>query len=1091
MDELLINKILYNLKEFNEELNIPREKVVALNAYNEQFINSVFLHDNVLHDDEVEYYTKLKSILDVIEQKKRTSNALLEKEMRKNDLLFDERFNVSKEIYDNEIRTITKGMDELSSSFEKSISSITNASYYKNLDIIQTNKQYDIYLKNIKDNYLEKINYFFLLQEDEIFSIDSEEKASYIELENTLEKINDIFNSEVEVIKKEKLENYAEIQKEKFNKEKILLNQKIELNKKLDVVSNEFKEKITKLVIPYKSHVEYLTEQIQILSNAVKEKEIEILDEFKLSLEDIDKELELHKQDTNEEKEDLTLKNVFNLPKRLSELDNKNLLFNEQMRTEKLNLDTIKSFKVKKIYLEFESKKNILNKKIELTNFKIKNLETISSFEEYLDLIKIRHETDLEEMAIKNELDNIKQANYLLEDNDRANIEYYNTIHEYQLKLHKDATDYNSMLYQKMKDNIRTLKTLDIEKNLILKNYNIELNNLLRLKLECSSSLIKADEEFEINKQRSLTELNKKTLSQDIQLANKQNSLQKKLITLEKEFFEHNIINAERSKLEDQIYRIFEDRFAIERKLYELYLNDLIQVIDIFNSYLIKYNTLTRCSNKNIALTTFDYLLGYLKDALQKSIDKIIKVTTDRINFEGTINFQYELNKLISEREQIDTAFNTSNSKMEETIENYKKTIILYNKKIKKVEGEIYKSENTLILRNMELARTDSKNTTSIDKVNLDILILKEAIVNYRKEQKNYNEAILKNNKSIVDLEKSINKNVKKYNKNSANIDNQLETIEKRHKLESSVYYKFIDKVNALAKTFDTPVEKNEIEESIYKYYKKYTSTITTNINEFKINYMDTLINSLYNRHEVLLANSVVKSEERKYEIKELYDLQNKTACATYNDEISEIEKRIEKLHLINDTNLKENVINHKEKCSIIKNKAKNIEINITRNKAQLLYDIDTFAENINYHNNLNLTSISQFKSNRKGLSKEYYKHSEELTEERHTRKLSIDIIHNNAVESLKISYKNLVKDKITNYKKKDSAYHNQITECKIELNNKLLEFDAFISTNKIELTIANVNLDKALENSLHLIKKRSQSKINKENKKFNKKINN
>ncbi len=1085
MNEDAVRKILFHLKELNEELNVPREKVNALNLYNETFINKILLHDSVLHDDEVEYYNKLKSILEVIEQKKRTSNALLEKEKRKNDLIFEERFNTNKDIYDNELRVITKEMDKLSVEYDKNISSISNASYYKKLDIIQTNAQYDEYLNNIKENYLEKINYFFSIQESKIKEIDIEEEASYSGLNETLEKIEEIFKAEVESIEKEKNEKSFQIQQEKFNKEKILLNQKIELNKNLDCISHEFKDKLAKKVGSFKNHIDYLNEEIVLLNINLKEKENEILDEFKSHLELIDKDIELYKADLNEEEENLKLSNTFNLPKKLLEIENKSVIFNESMRTEKIKYDAIKSAKVKRLYLDYEYNKAIINKKIELTNSKIKTIESINSFEEYLELITTRHEIDLQELAIKNELDNIRQVNYLLEDNDKINVEYYNTIHDYQTQLHNNATSYNTSLYETQRNNIRTLQSLEIEKNLILKNYNIDLNNLLRLKLECASSFIKNEEEIEIKKLRSFNELNKKILSQDIQLANKKNELQKKLILLEKEFFENSIVNIERSKLESQTYRIFEDRFAIEKKLYELYLNDLIQLVELFTSYLTKYNTLTRCSNKNIAISTLDYLIDKLKIALQKSIDKIIKVTTDRINFEGTINFQYELNKLITERDRNDSAFESSSAKMNETIENYKNTIKLFETKVDKLEAEIYKTENTLILRNMEVAKIDSKNSTLIEKTNLEILILKDSIINHKKEQKIYNESILKNKKLIVELEKSLSKHTKKYNKTSSIILNQLETIDKRHKAESSIYYKFIDRVNLLAKSFNVVVDKSEIEESVYKFYKNYSTSLTLNINEFKVNYMDNLINNLYTRHESLLANSIVKGEHRNEETEEIYALEVESACATYNTEIMEIEKKIDKLILTNETNIKEFNINYKEKNSYLKNKERNIDISITQKKAQLLYDIDTFAENIKNHNLLNQNSISQLKLNRKGLSKEYYKHSEVLTQERHSKKLSADIIHNNAVENLKQSYKNLVKEKSLTYKKKYSAYLQQITEYEEMFKAKMIEYDNFISSSKIELNLAHLNLDKALENSLHLIKKRSQNKINKEKKKF------
>lgn len=1088
MDELAIKKILYNLREFNEELNVPRDKINTMNTYNEEFINKVILNDTKLQDNEFEYYDKLKSILDIIEQKRKSSNVLLEKEKSKNELIFDEKLVVNKELYDNEIRVITRSMDKNASVFENNITSITNASYYKNLDIIQTTKEYDKYLINIKNNYLEIINFFFSLQKEQINEITSEEIQSGKQLLEIYEKIEIIFEEEMATIEEENKNKVVEIQKNKLKKEQVLLSKKIELNKKLDVITNDFKEKLSNVIIPFKQHLEYLNNSIVLLTDKVKSKEIAILEEFKTNLEDVDKQTELFKKDILEEQELLKENNGFNLPKKLIELDNKLTIYNETMRTKKIELDTLKSFNVKKLYLDFETQKKVINKKIELTNYKIKTMELINSTEEYLQLSEIRHLTDIDELTVKQELDNIKQSNYLLDDEDKANRDYYNTVHKYQIKLYSDSVSYNKSFYETKKNNVITLNTLEIEKNLILKNYNINCNNLLRKKLDKSSSIIKSTEEFDLKNNRNSNELNKKILSQDIQLANKKNNLQKSLISLEKKFFEKNIINDFRVKLESQTYKIFEDRFTIEKKLYELYNKDISQSIELFSSYVDRYNDITKCSNTNISTTTFDYLLTHLKNALNKSIEKIIKVTTDRINFEGTVNFQYELNKLISDKDQLNSAFDSSNTKMNQTINNYKSTIELYEQKINLLENEIYTNENLLILKNKEYLKHDNKNTIP-DKLINEIELVKSSISLYKKEQKNYQESINKNKKSISELEKSLLRNSKKYHKNSAFITNQIDTIDKRHKQESSIYYKFIDKVNILSKSINSNIDKDAASDNVYKYYKSFINAIFDSINEFKFNHLDKLINNLYTRHDVLLASSILRSNERILEIKEMYDLEIEAACDSYNVDVLEIEKKIEKLQLSYENNLKEDTINFNDKIESLGVQINNIDINITQCKVKLLYDIETFNENINLYKTMNTSNISKILENRKGLEKEYYKQTEIFTQERQIKRNSIDIIYKNSIDNLKQSYKNLTKEKVFLYNKKDLAYQNQLLEYKNNLTSKITELDSFISTSKIEQNLANLNLNKAFENSLLLIRKKAKNKIKKEKKKFNKQI--
>lgn len=1097
MDEKLVNSILYNLKELNEELNVAREKINDLNSYNEQFINKVVQRNQLLLDDEEEYSTKIQGILEFISQKQRASTAVLEKEKRINSIIFEERFNINRDIYETELRNITSEMDKYVALFEKQLSNISYATYYKNLDVLQTTNEYDKSLNTIKNNYLDAINYFHYDKERKISSIEKEENSSRIELDDTLSKIDAIFQREIEEVEEEKNEHVLNVKKNQIENEKLLLNQKIETNQKIEEISNLFKKKLDNEVIPFKNHLAYLNNELTSTIQELKDKELVILDEFKINLELVDKQTEIFKQDVIKKQDEIDCdisitkdKNECNsLTKKRITLDNQFYQFNEKMRARKLEFDTLKEYKIKKLNLAYDVIKDSISKKIELFQNKIKTIENIYSLNEYINLSEIRYNAEIQELKIKNDLDNIKQANYLIDDHEKLNSEYYSKIHDYQVKLHNDALTFNDTLYSTIKSNVATLLTLEMEKNLILKKYNTTLNSLLRKKIECSSSLIKLDEEYEIKQKRVLNDLRKKVLSQDIQLANKKNNLQKTLLTVEQSFFENNITNDERFKLETQTYKIFESRFIIEKQLYELYFTNILDEISAYSLYFTKYNSITRCSNINITGSTFNFLIKHLQTTIQSLLKKIVKITTDRINFEGTINFQYELNRLIEERNQNKEDYDTTSSKMDETVDNYQNTINLYRSKIEHFEREIYKSENSLVLNNMDLSKLDYKNPTAINKLHNEIAGLKESIVEYKKEIKVYEELIYKNEKLIVDLTKSIGRLKRKFNKTSHILDNQLETIEKRHKSESSVYFKFIFKIEELDKLFKMNVTKSK-DEDTYRNYKKYISTIQSIIQEFKNNEISTLFDKLESRQEVLIEQSIVKNNERTIEIKDMFDIDVKTVSTKYNEEVLEIEKKIEKLNSHYESNLKSITSLHKDRTIDIKNKIKNIDIIITQKKAELLYDINSFNENIRHFYVLNEKKIINLKSGRKELSNEYFKFSDSLSDDRKNKKQSLKVIHNNVTNSLSINYKNIIKEKRLVYSKKSIAYKNQIEDFNQLFKESYINYNKFNLNRDAEYNLEEKNLKKELELALRAIKKRSNIKINKENKKYNKQIN-
>lgn len=1090
MDNDKIKAILDNLGQFNDELDLEEYQIITLNNYNEQFKNKIVNSNITLSKDEEIFQNEINNISVSINENKATYASSIEDVTKINETILSGKLLENREEYEQEIKDLNEEINEVSDEFEKELTSISSTTYYKKLDIVQTNKEYSDNLEDIKKNYIKSLQFHLDKKEEKLNELLDPINNSNLELEENLKTIKslhdniDVYENEENEIEKQNINNKLD------DNEKSIYNQKIDMNSQIELISEKFKLQLTRYVTPLKNHIDFLNNEIKDLQNGLSTAEVKCLDTFKLNLEIIDKQLEIQKlKATNRQKEIkhlLSIEDSSSLRLESAKIENEVNVFNESMRAKRIEYDLKKNFEIHSLNLTYNANLSILEKKIELTQMRLKTLETISSYNEYIQLGQLRHEMDIKEVRVKNEIDNLKQKRYLLDSLEKLEKEYFSNIHQYQVEIHGKSVEYNSKYYESVKDNINTLTNLEIEKNLILKNHNIVLNELLVKKLDFSSKIINLDEKNQIQLKKLSNTHKKRILSQDIQFANKKLELMKKLNTLEKDYNIQKYINKNNYELEVKTYNIFENRFSIEKSLYKTYFENIKFKIETVELFYNKYNQVTNCKNKNIAFSTFEYVTSLLKNEVISLLNKIINVISNRITFEGTINFQYELNRLTAEKEQNELGYSANLERFDETISNYESTIVLYTEKIDMLEKESDKTKNQLIIKDLELAKTDVKFSTTIEKITSEIEILEENEIEYRKEIKTYLELINKNRKMIIDLNKTVPNLKKKYNKTAASLAHQLSTIEKRHKQESSVYYNFISKIEVLTNDINLNFS-NEETDNVYTYFKKYTSSIYASISNFQTYDIDVLFNKLSNRHESSLSAAENKYSELVDETKAIYNLDIKRISQSYSEQLFEIEKRIEKLDYQYKFSKKECVANHKDKVHNVKQQIREIDIELNKIKANLLYDINSFTENIDQHKILTNNTIDKIKNDRTNLTNLYFKHNESLNTEKIEKIKNLEKRSNTLILSLKNTYDNIIEEKHSKYLERENTYKARIIDAEKVLATYIEQFDLTIGYFSIDENIKLKNLEKKLEIDLYSLKKSSLNKINKENKRFSK----
>lgn len=1087
MSDGSLKALKQNLESFNSELGLTLEQEKELNTYNELFLNKLSSNIQNVLDLEIASLDKINNISNTIDDYKEHTLDKIEDAIVYNSVKYDEKYSLNRDAFDIERKKISKEMDENNSNFDKQLEDINFTTYRRNLGIVQTSSDYVSYSKNISNIYVKSLDFLYRKKDIKQIQVSIDKERSKKRLKHQLDGFKFSYEEETSKLEEVKLQQDLIANKNLSEQEKILFQHKIDLNESLGKISSSFIESTKEDSIPYSTHIQYLTTELERLKHETLDEEVVFLEKFKLNLEALDKQIEINKNTHLESiekiQESTTTQNTKN--KEIKRLESNYKVFQEKMRRKKIEYDIDKNYQINKLNLLYDYEVDLIKKQITFFEQQMKNIEVINSNKELTKVIELRTEMELNELNIKHSIDVIKQSKSFNEMRNKLNKEYITNTYYKQIELYNSNVEIKDKYYKIFLDNISILTSLEIEKNLILKKYNQNLNELLQQYNSHSSSIIKKDEEFEIKLKKLKHDFINKNLAQDIQYANKKQELNKMILTLEKEYDETKLTADHNYQLDLKINKIFENRFKIEKKLYNLYFSTINNQNDFILEYFNRFFIITKCKKDNVSFAIFEHLSKYVNHNINSLMDKTIDVVNARITFEGTVNFEYELNRLVTQKEQNELIFTISLQKMIETIDNYSKTISLYEDKINTIQKESDKINNIIILRDLE-----SKNNSLGNKSQQETLLLKETLQDYKKDIKSYQILITKNKKLIVEINKSITRLKSKHNITEQKITNEIDTIEKKHKNESSVYLTFVEQIEELKQEFTNLKIIKDNEENAFKYFRKHTFEISSRVNKFIESNIENLFDQLGIRQQKTLLIYEEKNKERISNAKLLLQQDIKRLSYSYNDDIFEIEKRVDKLYSTYKYKKKELIIEHKEIIQDIKHKQKEIEVMKRQSKAKLFYDVNTFTENINNHDSINSKMIDDIAQKSKTLLKEFDKSKETYNEERKNKISYLFEEHKNINKSFKkdLQYSLSLKTKENINKKKRSEKSVSL----IYNNNQKIDniYKKFVEIRKKELDQSIKLLTLEYKNDFNILNKKSESKINKQTKKFNKENN-
>lgn len=1088
-DNYMINNSIDILKEnlmnLNKELGLTSEKELELNSYNDLFIKNLESNIKNVLGIEGASLEKINNISNLIDDYKENTLDKIDLNKKITSVKFDEKYGLNRDSFDLERKKISNNTDLNNMNFDKSLEDINFTTYRRKLGVTQSNNDYKNSLNNINDDYRKSLDFLYYKKETQQNEVLNEKGKSEDILNQQLSSLKSNYEEESSKIEETKIQQDSIITKNLSEQEKILFEYKINLNSQLEQTAAKYASSLTNDLIPVNNHINYLNDELELLKQNRYDEEIVFLDTFKLNLESVDKEIESYKitLNNNTDKINSSTASENTKNKEIKVLESKYKIFQEKMKRKKIEYEIDKDYKINKLNLEYDYNCDLIKKQKSFFKQQLKTVEIVSQYNENISVNQLRFEMELQELKVKYTINILKQTKSFNDMKNKLNRDFITSIYFSQLALFEKKVESTEKYYNIISNNISILTSLEIEKNLILKKYNQSLNTILNEDNSYNSSIIQKDEEFEIKLKQLKQEFINKTLSQDIQYANKKQELNKLLLGLKKEYEISKLTTEYNYQLDLKINKIFENRFKIEKNLYNIYFNAITDQNKFVLEYFSRFFAITKLKKDNILANIFSYTFEYINNNVIMLLNKIIQVVENRITFEGTVNFEYELNRLITQKEQSEILFTTSVQKMIETSENYDNTINLYNEKISSLKKESDKLNNLIIIKELEIRNSDSKNNTSIQKLQSEVIIFKENINELKNDIKSYESLITKNKKLISELNKSIGTFKIKHDKKIKDITNEIDTIEKKHKSDSGIYISFINQINTLKKDITNEIEINS--DNANKILKKYSNNITNKISSFIEKNVDTLFEQLTIRHNKILAISEQKNTEIKLNEINFLNQDIKRISNSYNDDIFEIEKRVDKLYSNYKMKKKEIINNHKETIYNIKSQQKLLEYSKRKNKSTLFYNVNTFTENITTHESINSKMINDVNLYINQLEKDFMKNKDSLAEERKKKISDLHTEHKVIIKTLKQQINTTSTDTAKRYNVKKSKLDNAILQQKSLNKDVDISFRKYQTKRKIELNQEIKLLNLEYRKNINTLNKKTESKINKQQKKY------
>ncbi|KAJ3428621.1 dual adapter for phosphotyrosine and 3-phosphotyrosine and 3-phosphoinositide [Anaeramoeba flamelloides] len=772
---------------------------------------------------------------------------LLKMERHKHELL-EKRIKTMK-TRKQKIEKELKEMKIKLNNIENSNSNSNSNSNQNNEDILkQLNKKEEQYI-NLNNNYTqlknENENLKKLIQEN-------------IQLKNEKEKEKEKYEDIISKKEKER-EKYEEILKEKEKE-----NEKYEeiINEK-EKEKEEYKDIISKKEKEHEKYEEILKEkekEKEKYEGIIKEKENKINNSINEITRLNDKINNFQNQLQEQDKLQTQLKQKSILELKIKELENSNKLITEKMNdlksnsNQQINKEKSITSDLEKKYKELEINYQNIGEKIEKKKEKIKKRK---------ELIKEKTEI-IEENKEKIEKKK-KKIEELRKKNDELNNQHLLKINILE-KKNQELIFKNEEKYKESDDKVNEFKKIILENN----------NKLNDIKLKNEEEM----KNLNLENEKKYNELNRKYQ----QLINDKTKIENENTNNLNNLKSINQKKIDSLELKNSQY--LEQNLEYERKNKEYEKTNLE-----FTNKITQLKLKLKNNQENINLSENQKII--------KKKEKIKKLKNEQNKLEKKVSTKESEIKFfeIKKQEEIEKLKSTYEEKIKNDEKVFNKNINEYkikNNDLEKERNDVTNKVNQLIDINDNLQKMKINNETIIENIKLENNDLKSKILEYERENKEYEKTKLEFTNKITQLKLEL-----KNNQENINLNENQKIIKKKEKIkklknEQNKLEKKVSTKESEIKFFEIK-KQEEIEKLKSKYEEKIKNdekTFNENLNEYKIKNNDL---KKENDEYILLINQLKNQLKEKNNIIQFDD---NVVQKLENDEINSTEM------ILNDSNI-------------------------------------------------------------------------------------------------------------------------------------------------------------------------------------------
>jgi hypothetical protein len=798
-----------------------------------------------------------------------------------------------------EIELYTLNIKKINTKYNELVNKITDK---RDQDSLQITKDNNIYMNSYEaasNNVIRSFENQIKEYKENIDSIEEEINNLKNKYSNDCLELEKSFNKSIMKIQSETKEK-IEILAKNYNINKDFLNNKREdqRNKNQDERSIVFKDFVQQIHILNDKIDEFDTNQKNHLYDQTLIFNLKIFDleqqirRIKEENYKLDSKIDKHKIKENSKQiphllklmkiENIALKAKTDVIKRfykLRPLDYSN---------RKLIYEDIKNHQIEKLNYVTDIEDNAHHNKLAILqleyDYEVDNLNRVTESH----IHELRYKFDLELIKISEEFKINLTKLYVKKQAFINDVNLAENEMELAKKLNVVVNDNASKTLDNNLSRVSTLALLEIEKNDILRNYNVQK---LENQIAIEKALYDYNEKNEFlhrDKKNSLVDLN--TIHSNFTLEHNKiiSALNIELETLTEDY-QKQLKTQKHAELSttataNHIYSLFINRKKMLINLFNATKNILTLFIRGINSFVKKEIFANKISDKEFLKNTISSIITKANQVCNNIIDvareNVLRILNDQIAFETGAKYQTRFNSLKTEYDTKINLLEAQSIDLNATLENYNETNRMFYQNLGNVQTKIssfshqlkrneinramYRKE-TIGLKN-EVKRIQTlinKNELKIEKISKKVALVPTRIQLLKDEYENRRTKIVNEQKDefsilfdgIKDFESFFNQTNKMLNETS-------------NLLHADTYYKFIVQINKISTYYITHSQKiidlylkivSNIESDITKRYDKLIRK-----NQQSYNNQTSIVKKAYQRN-ALNVNLRIDNENNKY----------------------------------------------------------------------------------------------------------------------------------------------------------------------------------------------------------------------------------